>query len=73
MTEQIILDDNSIEEAVTQIMYIRQQIHALGGNDHEMPEIDRILEELRGDKITGEEAVIKANQLLESKQVFANS
>ena len=49
---------------------VRQQCAQMGANDYELPELDRILESWRNKEISDQEALAKAQQILDSKQDY---
>ncbi len=58
------------EQARDEIMFIRQQVYLMAANDSELPEINRILEELEANKIDPNDAVEKVYQIKNSKQDY---
>ena len=60
-------DEINRKKAVFEINVVITQLGQFGGNDSEVPEARRLLEQLEKKEITPEEAVFKANQILSSK------
>ena len=55
------------EQANMQIRELLQEAHAMGNNDHELPDFQVILDELAEDKINPIEAVGRAQGIRNSK------
>lgn len=57
-------------EYITAIEGIRQQIYMLGANDVEFSQLNVILDSFKKGEISGDEAIIKAQTILNSKQDY---
>ena len=55
------------EKAKFQIGLVRTNLGSFGGNDSEIPELDRLLESLKKGEVTPEEAYRRANEIQNSK------
>ncbi len=60
-------DEINRRKAALEINAVITQLGQFGGNDSEIPTTMRLLEQLEKKEITPEEAVSKANQILNSK------
>jgi hypothetical protein len=58
------------EEAEIVIKSIIGEVHTMGANDSEIPELQGIIEELGLGNITPEDAIIKAGQIRERKTEY---
>lgn len=56
-----------LNEALAQIEGIRAQLYSMGNNDEEFSNIDVIIKDLNDSKITPQEAVSKAQAVMDSK------
>ena len=57
-------------EAQNHINIMMQECAVMGTNDYEIPALKKLLEDLKADKLTPEEATIKATQIRFSKQEY---
>jgi len=58
------------EEAISEIMRIRQEVYMMGGNDFEIPYIDDLLERLKNGECTPEFAIEEASNIRGSKSNY---
>ena len=71
-TENVAVEASTreIQSAVDHILFIRQQMHAMGANDSEMPRLDEIVAKLKRKEITPEAARAAAEMIQSSKQIY---
>jgi len=60
----------SINQAISEVNNIKQQVMAMGANDSENSQFDEIISSLSNKKISPTEAVKQANTILNSKQDY---
>ncbi len=59
-----------IPEALAEIMFIEQQAQVMGAQDYESSAFNIIKQQLREGKITPEQAILQARQILDIKQDY---
>lgn len=57
-------------DPVAHIEHVRSRIHPMGRNDHEHSTLDKIIEDYKSGLISGEEAIKRADDLLNTKQDY---
>jgi len=62
--------ERSIEDIAAEIMTILNRISVMGGNDSEIEEINKIMEDLQNGHISGEDALKKAHQIEDRKMDY---
>ena len=70
MLEKITTPPISKEEAEGQIGVILNHVSVMGFNDFEIPELMRLMEDVKNEKVDPQEAVTRANCILEQKQDY---
>lgn len=60
----------SINEAAGYIMGIMNDVNAMGGNDSELPELNRLLKGVIAQKISPSEGRQRAKEILDRKQAY---
>lgn len=58
------------EEALNQIMAIRQEVYMMGANDFEFSAIDEIVKNLESEEISPQEAVSRVYKIKEGKSDY---
>lgn len=70
MLEKITTPPISKEEAEGQIGVILNNVSIMGFNDYEIPELMKLMDEVRNEKVNPQEALNRANFILEQKQDY---
>lgn len=60
----------AINYALMQVGELRDRANSMGANDSELPELNAIMDRLRNKEIDPNEAVRRANEIVESKQDY---
>lgn len=58
------------QEALDHINLMMQECSIMGANDYEIPALQKLVEQLKSDKITPEEAAVQATKIRYSKQEY---
>lgn len=69
-SENLTTPIDNFDNPEAEILAISNQIAIMGANDYESSTIESILQDLRMSKITGQEAMQKAREILAAKQDY---
>ncbi len=63
-------NENLIEKTIKEIKAIENEVSVMGGNDYEIPALEKLIESIRNEELSPKEALNQAEKIRDSKQNY---